>query len=139
MEKGFCKCFAVQGNEFYVYVARRFVHSHASNRHCFDASLMRMSDTTFLTHLFPYYFQLLHQIYLDAIDRAERDVSIIRDSNYQYIIDAATSCWNDYEPLTKDCESVGVDSSWNKRSYTPSMRYLLILKMKYWQLNGTLD
>jgi len=23
MEKGYCKCFAVQGNEFYVYVARR--------------------------------------------------------------------------------------------------------------------
>lgn len=82
-----------------------------------DTSLMRMSDTTFLTHLFPYYFQLLHQIYLDAIGRAERNVSIIRDSNYQYIIDAATSCWNDYEPLTKDCESVGVDSSWNKRSF----------------------
>jgi len=60
---------------------------------------------------------LLHAIYLDAIDRAERNVSIIRDSNYQYIIDAAVSCWNDYEPTAKDCESVGVDSSWNKRSF----------------------
>ena len=60
---------------------------------------------------------MLHAIYLDAIDRAARNVSIIRDSNYQYIVDAATSCWNDYEPTAKDCESVGVDSSWNKRSF----------------------
>ena len=60
---------------------------------------------------------MLHAIYLDAIDRAESNVSIIRDSNYQYIIDAAVSCWNDYEPTAKDCESVGVDSSWNKRSF----------------------
>jgi NurA-like 5'-3' nuclease len=27
------------------------------------------------------------------------------------------SCWNGYEPIAKDCESVGVDSSWNKRSF----------------------
>ena len=78
---------------------------------------MRVRDATFLTQLSPYCFQLLHAIYLDAIDRAESNVSIIRDSNYQYIIDAALSCWNDYEPTAKDCESVGVDSSWNKRSF----------------------
>lgn len=74
-------------------------------------------DATFLTHLSPYCFQLLHEIYLDAINRADRNFSIIRDSNYQYIMDAAMSCWNDYEPIAKDCVSVGVDSSWNKRSF----------------------
>jgi DNA double-strand break repair nuclease NurA len=78
---------------------------------------VRARDATFLTRLPPYCFELLHAIYLDAIDRAERNVSIIRDSNYQYIIDAAMSCWNDYEPAAKGCESVGVDSSWNKRSF----------------------
>ncbi|HYY49325.1 MAG TPA: DNA double-strand break repair nuclease NurA [Nitrososphaeraceae archaeon] len=56
-------------------------------------------------------------MYLDALNRADQNFSIIRDSNYQYIIDAAISCWNDYEPVAKDCESVGVDSSWNKRSF----------------------
>jgi NurA-like 5'-3' nuclease len=39
------------------------------------------------------------------------------DSNYNSILDAAMSCWNDYEPIRKTCESVGVDSSWNKRSF----------------------
>src|SRR5918911_4132212 len=76
-----------------------------------------MSDTTFLTRLSPCNFKLLHEMYLDALNRADRNFSIIRDSNYQYIIDAAISCWNEYEPVAKDCESVGVDSSWNKRSF----------------------
>ena len=39
------------------------------------------------------------------------------DSNYHNIIDAALSCWNEYEPIPNICESVGVDSSWNKRSF----------------------
>lgn len=60
---------------------------------------------------------MLHEIYLDAIERAERNLSIIRDSNYQNIKDAAMSCWQFYEPTAKNCESIGVDSSWNKRSF----------------------
>jgi NurA-like 5'-3' nuclease len=60
---------------------------------------------------------LLHAIYLDAIDRVESNVSHVMDSNYHHIIKAALSCWNDYEPAPKECESVGVDSSWNKRSF----------------------
>lgn len=27
------------------------------------------------------------------------------------------SCWQFYEPTAKNCESIGVDSSWNKRSF----------------------
>ncbi|MFL6346552.1 MAG: DNA double-strand break repair nuclease NurA, partial [Nitrososphaeraceae archaeon] len=53
----------------------------------------------------------------DAIDRVESNVSHVMDSNYHHIIKAALSCWNDYEPAPKECESVGVDSSWNKRSF----------------------
>jgi DNA double-strand break repair nuclease NurA len=60
---------------------------------------------------------LLHAIYLDAIDRVENNVSGVMDSNYNNILDAALSCWNDYEPIPRTCESVGVDSSWNKRSF----------------------
>jgi NurA-like 5'-3' nuclease len=60
---------------------------------------------------------LLNEIFLDVIERAERNLSIIRDSNYQYIMDAAMPCWHGYEPTAKNCESVGVDSSWNKRSF----------------------
>ena len=60
---------------------------------------------------------MLQSIYLDALDRAEGNMSHIMDSNYQHIIEAALSCWNDYEPAPKGCESVGVDSSWNKRSF----------------------
>ena len=32
-------------------------------------------------------------------------------------MDAAMSCWHGYEPTPKNCESIGVDSSWNKRSF----------------------
>ena len=39
------------------------------------------------------------------------------DSYYHNILDAALSCWSDYQPTPKTCESVGVDSSWNKRSF----------------------
>jgi NurA-like 5'-3' nuclease len=60
---------------------------------------------------------MLHAIYLDAIERANGNVSHVMDSNYNEIIKAALSCWNDYEPTPKECESVGVDSSWNKRSF----------------------
>jgi NurA-like 5'-3' nuclease len=60
---------------------------------------------------------LLNEIFLDVIERAERNLSIIRNSNYQQIMDAAMSCWHGYEPTPKNCESIGVDSSWNKRSF----------------------
>jgi NurA-like 5'-3' nuclease len=60
---------------------------------------------------------VLHAIYLDAIDRAKSNICHVMDSNYNEIIKAAVSCWNDYEPTPKECESVGVDSSWNKRSF----------------------
>ncbi|MFL6405343.1 MAG: DNA double-strand break repair nuclease NurA [Nitrososphaeraceae archaeon] len=60
---------------------------------------------------------MLHAIYLDALDRVEGNMSHVMDSSYQYIVEAALSCWNDYEPAPKECESVGVDSSWNKRSF----------------------
>jgi NurA-like 5'-3' nuclease len=60
---------------------------------------------------------LLHAIYLDALGRVEGNMSHVMDSSYQYIVEAALSCWNDYEPTPKECESVGVDSSWNKRSF----------------------
>jgi len=60
---------------------------------------------------------LLHAIYLDALGRVEGNMSHVMDSSYQYIVEAALSCWNDYEPAPKECESVGVDSSWNKRSF----------------------
>jgi NurA domain len=60
---------------------------------------------------------LLHAIYLDAIDSVQKNVSSVMDSNYNNILDAALSCWNEYEPIPKACESVGVDSSWNKRSF----------------------
>jgi NurA-like 5'-3' nuclease len=60
---------------------------------------------------------LLHAIYLDAIDSVQNNVSSVMDSNYNNILDAALSCWNEYEPIPKTCESVGVDSSWNKRSF----------------------
>ena len=60
---------------------------------------------------------MLHAIYLDALGRVEGNMSHVMDSSYQYIVEAALSCWNDYEPASKECESVGVDSSWNKRSF----------------------
>ncbi|MFL6391704.1 MAG: DNA double-strand break repair nuclease NurA [Nitrososphaeraceae archaeon] len=60
---------------------------------------------------------MLHAIYLDALGRVEGNMSHVMDSSYQYIVEAALSCWNDYEPAPKECESVGVDSSWNKRSF----------------------
>ena len=60
---------------------------------------------------------MLRAIYLDAIDGVQNNVSSVMDSNYNNILDAALSCWNEYEPIPETCESVGVDSSWNKRSF----------------------
>jgi len=55
---------------------------------------------------------------MDAIKNKEAVLSKIKDANYSKIIDEACARWINYEPTKeKQCLSVGVDSSWNKRSY----------------------
>ena len=55
---------------------------------------------------------------MDAIKNKEAILSRVRDINYSKIIDEACGRWVQYQPAKeKQCLSIGVDSSWNKRSY----------------------
>jgi hypothetical protein len=60
---------------------------------------------------------LLHDVYIDAIHNKEIKLSRIKDANYRNVIYAASSCWIKYEPNQKQCTSIGIDSSWNKKSF----------------------
>jgi hypothetical protein len=60
---------------------------------------------------------LLHDVYIDAIHNKEIKLSLLKDSNYRNLIYAASSCWIKYEPNQKQCTSIGIDSSWNKKAF----------------------
>jgi hypothetical protein len=60
---------------------------------------------------------LLRQVYLDALRTREQKISRLKDSNYEAISKAAAANWTSYQPVSIQCESAGVDSSWNKRAY----------------------
>lgn len=60
---------------------------------------------------------MLHRVYLDAIKNKESILASVKDLNYDKILDTARSQWVNYEPKEKECLSVGIDGSWNKRSF----------------------
>jgi hypothetical protein len=61
--------------------------------------------------------QLLKEVYLDALKSREQKISKIKDSSYQRILAEASLRWIAYEPSPAKCESAGIDSSWNKRTF----------------------
>jgi hypothetical protein len=60
---------------------------------------------------------LLSELYLDAIKNKEKKLSLIHDVSFPDILKIASERWIEYSPEKKETFSVGIDSSWNKKSY----------------------
>jgi hypothetical protein len=60
---------------------------------------------------------LLSDLYLDAIKNKEKKLSLIHDVSFPDILKIASERWIEYSPEKKETFSVGIDSSWNKKSY----------------------
>lgn len=60
---------------------------------------------------------MLSELYLDAIKNKEQKISIIRGDAFESILRKAQDRWMDYTPRKKNSVSVGIDSSWNKKSF----------------------
>ncbi len=60
---------------------------------------------------------MLSDLYLDAIKNKEKKLSLIHDVSFPDILKIATSRWIEYSPEKKETFSIGIDSSWNKKSY----------------------
>jgi hypothetical protein len=60
---------------------------------------------------------LLADLYLDAIKNKEKKLALIHDDSFQDILKIASSRWVEYYPDKRETFSVGIDSSWNKKSY----------------------
>ncbi len=60
---------------------------------------------------------MLSDLYLDAIKNKEKKLSLIHDDSFPDILKMASSRWVEYSPEKRGTFSVGIDSSWNKKSY----------------------
>lgn len=60
---------------------------------------------------------MLSDLYLDAIKNKEKKLSLIHDDSFPDVLKMASDRWIDYSPEKRETFSVGVDSSWNKKSY----------------------
>ena len=60
---------------------------------------------------------MLSDLYLDVIKNKERKLSLIHGESFSDILKIASSRWVEYIPEKRDTYSVGIDSSWNKKSY----------------------
>ena len=68
---------------------------------------------------------MLKEIFLDAIRHKDIKISKINDSNFHKILAEASSHWISYESMPETCESVGIDSSWNKQSFQGLQLYVI--------------
>jgi NurA-like 5'-3' nuclease len=68
---------------------------------------------------------LLNEVFLDALKTRDAKISKIKDSNFANILADASSRWVPYEPSPEKCESAGIDSSWNKRSFQGLHLYII--------------
>jgi hypothetical protein len=60
---------------------------------------------------------LLPDLYLDAINNKEKKLSSIHGDEFNDLLKIASAKWVEYEPIKQSVYSVGVDSSWNKKSF----------------------
>ena len=86
---------------------------------------------------------MLSDLYLDAIKNKEKKLSLIHDVSFPDILKIASERWIEYSPEKKETFSVGIDSSWNKKSYqgidlfvidcvaVTSFNHILSTKWKY--------
>lgn len=60
---------------------------------------------------------MLSELYLDTIKNKEKKISIMHGDSFESILKMAQDKWVDYIPMKKPSVSVGIDSSWNKKSF----------------------
>ncbi|HEU5120369.1 MAG TPA: DNA double-strand break repair nuclease NurA [Candidatus Nitrosocosmicus sp.] len=60
---------------------------------------------------------MLPDLYLDAIKNKETKISSIHGEGYESLLCIASNKWIDYRPIGSTAFTVGVDSSWNKKSF----------------------
>jgi hypothetical protein len=68
---------------------------------------------------------LLKEVFLDALRDKDVKISKVKDSNFHKILAEASSRWVRYEFVPEICESVGIDSSWNKRAFQGLQLYVI--------------
>jgi NurA domain len=68
---------------------------------------------------------LLQEVFLDALRDKDVKISKVKDSNFHKILAEASSRWISYEFMPEICESVGIDSSWNKRAFQGLQLYVI--------------
>ncbi len=68
---------------------------------------------------------MLNEVFLDALKNRETMISKVKDSNFGNILAEASSRWVSYDPSPEKCESIGIDSSWNKRAYQGLYIYVI--------------
>jgi hypothetical protein len=68
---------------------------------------------------------LLKEVFLDALRDKDIKISKIKDSNFHKIMAEASSRWISYGPIPEICESVGIDSSWNRRPFQGLQLYVV--------------
>jgi NurA domain len=68
---------------------------------------------------------LLKEVFLDALRDKDVKISKVKDSNFHKILAEASSRWISYEFMPEICESVGIDSSWNKRAFQGLQLYVI--------------
>src|SRR5919106_5991238 len=71
------------------------------------------------------YHKLLKEVFLGALRNKDVKISKIKDSNFHKILAEASSRWISYESVPEICESVGIDSSWNKRPFQGLQLYVI--------------
>jgi hypothetical protein len=60
---------------------------------------------------------MLNSVIMDVIKNRNDRLNRIRDQAYAKILDTARANWIDYEPSPKKVNLIGIDSSWNSKSY----------------------
>ena len=68
---------------------------------------------------------MLKEVFLGALRDKDVKISKIKDSNFHKILAEASSRWISYEPVPEICESVGIDSSWNRRPFQGLQLYVV--------------
>ncbi|MGD9533832.1 MAG: DNA double-strand break repair nuclease NurA [Candidatus Nitrosocosmicus sp.] len=65
----------------------------------------------------PIYLNMLQELFLDAIRNKENKLSYIHGKGFERVLAIAKDRWIDYCPMGTTSKTVGVDSSWNKKSF----------------------
>lgn len=60
---------------------------------------------------------MLQELFLDAIRNKDRKLSAIHGNEFEKVIQTARSRWISYTPRGQISSTIGVDSSWNKKSF----------------------